>query len=395
MHRFNRRPITPWLAFAVLAAAWLCAPAQAQTTAFTYQGRLLNAGAAANGPHDLRFRLFSALTGGIQIGSMQCLDNVPVGAGLFTVQLDFGQQFATTGERYLEIEVRADTGLGCANATGFIVLSPRQPLTPAPVASHANSAFALDAPSGAAANAVFVDAVGNVGVGTTSPATRLTVAGDMEMGTNSADYRHFRIGGGNSNGFLYGSFPALGDGIHMGYNFFYDATGVGRVSNSGGQTSRVSVGYGYVALATGGIATAPVNRLTVNTAGNVGVGTDVPAAKLDVRGNVKLGTSGQYFAAAGEENLRIIRGVVDAAGNIIVGSGFTARHDAPTGFYHITFTTPFTGPPAVTITVDANAGTFGYAMTDGVLADQFALLLREDGAHFMDAPFHFTAIGPR
>ncbi|MEZ4654138.1 MAG: hypothetical protein R3E12_11280 [Candidatus Eisenbacteria bacterium] len=53
-----------------------------------------------------------------------CIDNVGVAAGVFTTQLDFGQQFATPGQRYLEIEVRRDTGLGCADGTASFS-SPR------------------------------------------------------------------------------------------------------------------------------------------------------------------------------------------------------------------------------------------------------------------------------
>src|SRR5204862_1289965 len=102
--------------------------------------------------------------------------------------------------------------------------------------------------------------LGNVGIGTASPALRLTVAGDMEVGTNSADYRYLRIGGGNSSGFLYGSYPALGDGVHLGYNFYYDAAGAGQIIHSDGPTSRISVGYGTVVLATGAVNTAPVQR---------------------------------------------------------------------------------------------------------------------------------------
>ena len=180
----------------------------------------------------------------------------------------------------------------------------------------------------------------------------------------------------------------------MGYNFYADHLGTYTTVATDGQTSRISMGYGYVALATGGTNAVPVNRLTVQTTGNVGVGTDGPTDKLDVRGNIKLGGSGQYYASAGEENLRIIRGVVTAAGGIIVGSGFAANHDGPTGFYHINFNTAFSGPPAVTITADGNSGTFAWGMTDGVLANQFEVMIRSpDG--FVDAPFHFIAVGPR
>jgi hypothetical protein len=94
-----------------------------------------------------------------------------------------------------------------------------------------------------------------------------TAAGDLSLGTSSGDYRHFRIGGGNSDGFLYGSFPALGDGIHMGYNYYYDAAGNGQIIHSDGGTSRISTGYGTVGLATGSVGQAPSDRLTIDQFG--------------------------------------------------------------------------------------------------------------------------------
>src|SRR5262249_55609966 len=98
----------------------------AQVTAFTYQGRLQESGALANGPHDFRFRLYDAATGGTLVGNPVCVDNAGVTGGLFTVQVDFGPQYATTAPRFLEIDVRTDTGLNCLDATGFVTLSPRQ-----------------------------------------------------------------------------------------------------------------------------------------------------------------------------------------------------------------------------------------------------------------------------
>jgi len=129
------------LAFSVWAAA-----ASAQTpleTVFTYQGQLEDGGNPASGNYDLRFRLFDALVAGRQVGAQQCADNVPVTDGLFTLALDFGAQFAGQ-ERFLEIDVRVDRGLDCANPSGFVKIAPRQPLTAAPHALLALNADRLD-----------------------------------------------------------------------------------------------------------------------------------------------------------------------------------------------------------------------------------------------------------
>jgi hypothetical protein len=63
--------------------------AQAQTTAFTYQGRLSDAGSPATGQYDLEFRVFDAAVLGNQLATVQ-LDNVQVTGGVFTVRLDYG-----------------------------------------------------------------------------------------------------------------------------------------------------------------------------------------------------------------------------------------------------------------------------------------------------------------
>jgi len=157
--------------------ALVVSPASAQNTAFTYQGHLDDVGAPANGLYDLRFRLYDVPTGGTQIGATVCVDDVNVIAGVLTAQIDFGQQYATAAHRHVEIDVRRNTGLTCGDASGFVVLSPRQQLTAAPFASHANAAFALDAADGSPTNAVFVDNAGKVGIGTTSPAMLLHLQG--------------------------------------------------------------------------------------------------------------------------------------------------------------------------------------------------------------------------
>ena len=138
---------TPRIVVALLLLA-ASAPVLAQPlgTAFTYQGELRTSGVPTSGPHDLRFRLYDAASGGNQVGSTICSDDIATSEGRFTIVLDFGSQFSGQ-QRFLEIDVRADTGLGCANGAGFITLAPRQPLTGAP-----NAIFALTAASASTAS---------------------------------------------------------------------------------------------------------------------------------------------------------------------------------------------------------------------------------------------------
>jgi hypothetical protein len=104
------------------------ATAQTQTTAFTYQGQLTDAGAPANASYDLRFALFDTVAGGTQIGSPQTVPTVSVSSGVFTVQLDFGVNAFPGANRSLEIGVKP-AGVG-----SFTTLAPRQQISSTPYA---------------------------------------------------------------------------------------------------------------------------------------------------------------------------------------------------------------------------------------------------------------------
>src|SRR5262249_29364143 len=97
---------------------------------------------------------------------------------------------------------------------------------------------------------------GNVGIGA-APTKRLTVGGDAELGIGYSQYHHLRIGGGNSNGFLYTSYPAYGDGIHLGYNSLATPDGTIFSEQPDGGASRISAGYGHIGLATCGPHQSP------------------------------------------------------------------------------------------------------------------------------------------
>jgi hypothetical protein len=102
----------------------------------------------------------------------------------------------------------------------------------------------------------------------------MLLAGDMQMGTDSTDYRHFQLGGGNSSGFLYGSYTYYGDGVHLGYNFYADRSGLPHVIHPGGGSSRITASYGGVVLAVGNINLAPNStRLNATLSGVTVYGT--------------------------------------------------------------------------------------------------------------------------
>jgi hypothetical protein len=90
----------------------------------------------------------------------------------------------------------------------------------------------------------------------------------VNVGAGGGDYRQLALGGGNSTGFLYGSFVKFADGVHLGYNYYADAAGSDVIANSGGATSRLTVGYGFIGLYVGAVNAAPTTqRLLANSSG--------------------------------------------------------------------------------------------------------------------------------
>jgi hypothetical protein len=114
----------------------------AQTTSFSYQGRLTDGDTAANGNYDLQFTLWDAASGGTQQPQPSPITvtrtSVAVANGIFTVQLDFGAGVFPGADRFLEIGVRL------AGGGPFTILSPRQQTTATPYAIRSANATTAD-----------------------------------------------------------------------------------------------------------------------------------------------------------------------------------------------------------------------------------------------------------
>ena len=121
---------------------------RAQTTTFTYQGRLTDGGTPATGNYDLQFALFDSASSGGQVGSTQTVPSVPVSSGIFTVSLDFGAGAFSGANRFLEMSARL-SGSG-----SFTLLAPRQQITATPYAVRSLLTNAADALTGACVGCV-------------------------------------------------------------------------------------------------------------------------------------------------------------------------------------------------------------------------------------------------
>jgi hypothetical protein len=100
-------------------------PQVTPSTAFTYQGELIQNNTPYTGVCNFQFQLFSASNGTGPLGTQNNVNSVIVTDGLFTVSLDFGNQF-NGSERYLRTSVQ------CTGDPSFTVLSPLTVVKPAP-----------------------------------------------------------------------------------------------------------------------------------------------------------------------------------------------------------------------------------------------------------------------
>ena len=173
--------------------------AAGQSTSFTYQGRLQDGGANANGNYDLQFTLWDAVSGGTQQPQPSPVTvtktSVAVSNGVFTVQLDFGATAFSGAGRWLETSVRL------AGGGAFTLLSPRQPITSTPYAIRALNAAAADSLSSACNNCVQSTQINSV--------AGAKVVGIVASATDATNA--FQLGGVPANNYVLTSDSRLSD----------------------------------------------------------------------------------------------------------------------------------------------------------------------------------------
>ncbi|MCK4272496.1 hypothetical protein KAX22_07585 [bacterium] len=177
----------------------------------------------------------------------------------------------------------------------------------------------LDAADGDPANALYVDATGNVGVGTTSPAEKLDVAGTVKM-------TGLKMTAGASDGYVLTSnvsgegswLPAAGgadgDWTISGSDMYSAVSGnVGIGTASPAQKLHVagSVKVDNTLFSSNLSSNSPLQLQTAGTTrlyiddatGNVGIGTTSPAEKFHVAGDIRLNAGGDI--AFYDDNTRV------------------------------------------------------------------------------------------
>lgn len=133
-----------------------------------------------------------------------------------------------------------------------------------------------------------------------------------------------------------------------------------------------------------------VQIMSVTSDGKVGIGTLAPQSSLQVVGDVRLGPDGTNFAASGQENLRMVRGIVNGNGTTSKGSGYIPNRSS-LGMYTVTFNTPFSDVPTVTASGRVTDAQVGALTTNSVIIH--TVNVSSGGA--VDDVFNFIAVGPQ
>ncbi len=330
--------------------------ADAQSTAFTYTGRLTDDGVPVSGAYDLRFTVFDLAADGLAVAGPLEFSPVEVTSGLFSVRVDFGADIFVGPARWLGIEVRP-TG-----APDFTPFTSRQEITSSPYAIRAQTAGTVAEGAVTAgqlntdvaptpgqllsydgANLLWSDpgiftgdvwslngvdayySAGNVGIGTStvSPGIRLEVNGTT------------RFAPGGSGGVIQFGTPAGETGLAILGNNRADI----RFDND---TLKFAVGYGSG-------APPAANGLAISTSGKVGIGTLYPSEHLTVGGNSAADT--KIEVNAGGNSYAAMR-FFNSAGSWLWQ--VTPSNDAPGG--RMRLTDEWSGAERIAITREGNVG---------------------------------------
>lgn len=213
-----------------------------------YQGRLTDGGSLADGDYDFQFQLYDDPCTNTPVSSVVSKDELDVSDGYFETPLDFGSNVFDGDARWLEIGVRPGAQ---TDPCAYTILEPRQEVTPTPYALQTRG--------------IFVDNVGNVGVGTTSPSAILDVgAGAIRGSEDDVVIGDTRGSGGRA-------------GLEL-----YTPTKSGAITYHPTEGMKLWVDGG------GGWLSA----VNVLPAGNVGIGMTNPNDKLEVNGAISTGNGG-------------------------------------------------------------------------------------------------------
>ncbi|HBE83699.1 MAG TPA: hypothetical protein PLN05_06705 [Pyrinomonadaceae bacterium] len=334
-----------WMALTFLITAVFLTEVAAQTTAFTYQGKLNDGGTAANGSYDMLFKLFDAQADGAQVGGTLNITNVQAVAGIFSVSLDFGSAAFSGADRFMEIAI-SPAGQG-----NFTILTPRQKLNSSPYSiqtlNAANAVTALNALNlGGVAATEFVQdddtrlsdartplpgSADYIQNGTTvQTGTNFSISGTGVA--NAFDAVQYRINGsrflsapGTQNVFVG---PDAGLNVSSGFNNTFFGSRSGLLNTTGNHNTFIGHGsgifntFGSNNIFIGQNAGNPNN--TTQVSGSIAIGN---GAVVEQSNTIILGTPAQATIARG----KLVAGFPTGSVPFTPGAGWIETWSIPSG----------------------------------------------------------------
>lgn len=335
-HHALRQPVL-WLAVACLLAGFAAA---AVPQLVNYQGTLAdNAGQPLHGTYSLTFRVYATSSTGVVLWTET--QSVTVTSGVFHVVLGSVAPLTpvvfSSAERWLGIAVN-----------GGVELLPRTRITAVPWALRAAIADSVVGGGGSGSDTdwifsgdnLYAGVSGNVGVGATAPAKKLQIGQTTTLNSEGMIRLVSRSGTQGSNRTWDIGVPETdSDTSGPGYSFIIDDTGLGDIpefmvkygtgnvgigttsptrklhidqGNNSADGLRVAYGSSYstvyadigVAAGSGGLVinssagggtwadislqTNGTTKAFIDHAGNMGIGTTAPAARLHVDGTARV-----------------------------------------------------------------------------------------------------------
>jgi hypothetical protein len=239
---------------------------------------------------------------------------------------------------------------------------------------------------------LFLEAGGNVGIGTDDPDAKLDIRGVVatSSGSSLGAGKWFQVGDGDDLGRVWIQYsPDLAPLLVLS-----DKDDPPRIQfqqiGSGQETSPDH--WSWIGHGSGSSPDIAVMNA------RLGVGTGTPAEALEVRGNVKLGTNGEYYGVGCLDNVRVIAGCVGDDGSVLgTHTGFTiSKSTTRDGDYTIKYDTTFSETPVVVATlVDAVDDDDVLTVANSSSSGFDIHITDAEDQSFEDNAFNFIVLGRR